>query len=93
MQFRKKKKKKVCELERFFIIQEGPIHEPDVFFQEFIELLGKTLGLSLLETVERGLISNEFNFDRERDTSVDICFMYSPSVLPVTALSKYISPK
>lgn len=64
-----------------------------MFFQDFIELSVKTLGLSSLEIVESGLISNKYNFDREQETPVDSCFIYSPSVLPVTALLDHISPK
>lgn len=51
------------------------------------------LGLSLFETVENGLISNKSYFDKEREIPCDICFIYSPSVLPVTALLDCISPK
>lgn len=64
-----------------------------MLFQEFKELLEKTLHSSLLETVESGLISSKFNLDRERETPADICFICSPSGIPVPGLLDNISPK
>ena len=82
MQFRKKKDK---DGEIFFSINEEDLYVDRIFFQDFVYLSEKTLGLFLLEIVESGLISNKYNFDREQETPVDSWFIYSPAVLSITA--------